>query len=361
MNDGTPQQRPWIVIVGGFLGSGKTSLIFAAARLLEQRGVRCAVILNDQSEGLVDTRQSEAQGLLSQEVTGGCFCCRFSELMSAIEDLQTFSPDVIFAEPVGSCTDISATVFGPLREYFDRYRVAPFTVLADPARALELLAEEADSDMAFLFKKQLQEADLVCMTKADLYPDAAGIFGAGIFGVETRRLSAKTGQGVQEWLDEILFGSQEAGRTTLEIGYGRYAQAEAALAWLNLSFDLEPASPLSPAMVIGPLLDRLDRALTAAAIPIVHLKVFDRAESGWLKAAICVSGEDPRVEGNLDASPAGNHELVLNLRAKGDPEVVRRIVEERLSHIKGQTRHVHLECFSPAPPKPERRVARTST
>ena len=360
MSDGAPRQRPWIVIVGGFLGSGKTSLIFAAAHLLEQRGVRCAVILNDQSEGLVDTRQSEAQGLLSQEVTGGCFCCRFSELMSAIEDLQTFSPDVIFAEPVGSCTDISATVFGPLRESFDRYRVAPFTVLADPARALELLAEDADSDMAFLFEKQLQEADLVCMTKADLYPDAAGVPAAGISGAETRRLSAMTGQGVQEWLDEILFGSQEAGRTTLEIDYGRYAQAEAALAWLNLSFDLEPAPPSSPALVIGPLMDKLDMALTAAAIPIVHLKVFDRSESGWLKAAVCANGEDPRVEGNLDASPAGRHELVLNLRAKGDPEVVRRIVEEQLSHIEGQIHEMHLECFSPAPPKPERRVPRTS-
>jgi hypothetical protein len=355
MKDGAPRQRPWIVIVGGFLGSGKTSLILAAARLLQQRGLRCAVILNDQSEDLVDSRHAEAQGLLSRKVTGGCFCCRFSRLMSAIEHLETFSPEVIFAEPVGSCTDISATVFGPLREYFDRYRVAPFTVLADPARAAALLGADADADMAFLFQQQLHEADLVCMTKADLHPDDAGIP-----GVETRRLSAKTGQGVAEWLDEILFGSREAGRTTLEIDYGRYAQAEAALAWLNLSFDLVPAAPLSPALAVGPFLERLDAALTAAAIPIVHLKVFASSPSGWLKAALCANGEEPRVEGNLDASPASRQELVVNLRAKGDPALVRSIVKEQLKKVRGRILDVRLECFSPAPPKPERRVPRTS-
>ncbi len=354
MSDDAPRPRPWIVVVGGFLGSGKTSLILAAARLLEQRGVRCAVILNDQSNDLVDAHHTTARGLHAREVTGGCFCCRFSELISVIEHLQTFRPAVIFAEPVGSCTDISATVLGPLMECFDRYRVAPFTVLVDPARAAALLAADADSDIAFLFQKQLQEADLVCMSKSDLYPDAAGIR-----GMETLRLSAKTEQGIQQWLDEILTGSREAGRTTLEIDYGRYAQAEAALAWLNLSCDLIAAIPLSPALVIGPLIDRLDMALTAAAVPIVHLKVFDRSTTGWLKGAVCNNGEEPLVEGDLDASPAGHHELVVNLRAKGDPEAVRRIVEEQLSHIEGQTHDVHLECFSPAPPKPERRLAKS--
>lgn len=363
MSDEAPPPRPWIVLVGGFLASGKTALILAAARLLEQRGVRCAVILNDQTNGLVDSHLATAEGFLAREVTGGCFCCRFSELMSLIEHLQTFRPEVIFAEPVGSCTDVSATVLGPLLECFDRYRVAPLTVLVDPARAAALLAADADADMAFLFEKQLHEADLVCITKADLYPDAAGIPGvaAGTPGVSTRQLSAKTGHGVQQWLDEILFGSQQAGRTTLEIDYARYAQAEAALAWLNLSCDLVPTVPLSPALIIGPLIDRLVIALTAAAIPIVHLKVFDRCATGWLKAAVCANGEEPRVEGDLDASPADHHELVLNLRAKGDPEVVRRIVEEQLKPIEGKVLDFHLECFSPAPPKPERRVARSKT
>ena len=352
--------RPWIVIVGGFLGSGKTSLILAAARVLEQRGLRCAVILNDQGDELVDTRHADVQGVLAREVTGGCFCCRFSNLMSAIEELRALSPDVIFAEPVGSCTDISATVFGPLREGFEEYRVAPFTVLADPGRAATLLSEDADPDLAFLFQKQLQEADLVCLSKADLYPDAAGIAGvaADNGGQATRSLSAKTEHGVQEWLDEILFGTFEAGRTTLEIDYVRYARAEASLAWLNLSFVLEPAVAISPALAVGPFLDGLDEALTAAGIAIVHLKIFDSCPTGWLKAAMCANGEEPRVEGDLDASPAGRHELLVNLRAKGEPARVRHVVEEQVLRLQGTVLDMRLGCFSPAAPKPERRVVR---
>jgi hypothetical protein len=343
--------RPWIAIVGGFLGAGKTSLILAAARQLEVRGLRCAVVLNDQGDELVDTRHATAQGMLAREVTGGCFCCKFSAMMTVIDELRSTSPDVIFAEPLGSCTDISATVLGPLKEEFDRYKVAPFTVLADPSRSTALLGGNGDADMAFLFSKQLEEADLVCMTKADLYPSAAGIA-----GVETRRISAKTGQGVMEWLDEILFGSFEAGPTTLDIDYARYAQAEASLAWLNLSLTFEPTSPLSPAMVVGSLMDRLDEALTAAGISIVHMKLLDSSPSGWLKAAVCGNGEEPSVEGNLDASASSRHELLVNLRAKGDPIEVRKIVTQELQQLKGKTLDTRLDCFSPAPPRPERRV-----
>ncbi|MGO9339705.1 MAG: GTP-binding protein [Terracidiphilus sp.] len=359
MSGEAQRQRPWIVIVGGFLGSGKTSLILAAARMLEHQGLRCAVILNDQGDELVDTRHADAQGMLAREVTGGCFCCRLSGLIEAIEELRARQIDVIFAEPVGSCTDISATVFGPLREEWESYRIAPFTVLVDPARAAAV-GEDADSDMAFLFQKQLQEADLVCLTKSDLYPDVDGIPGLakGIRSEAARWLSAKAGQGVREWLDEILLGSLEAGRTTLEIDYARYARAEAALAWLNLSFVLEPALPIAPALVVGPFLDALDEALTGAGIPIIHLKLFDGSPSGWLKAAICANREEPRVEGNLDASPAKRHELLVNLRAQGDPPQVRRVVEEQLRQMDGRMSHLRLECFSPAPPKPERRVTR---
>ena len=350
MSEDPNRRRPWIVLLGGFLGSGKTTLILAAVRLLEKRGLRCAVILNDQSNEMVDMRHAEVHGMLAREMTGGCFCCRFSELLTVIEELREALPDVIFAEPVGSCTDIVATVLGPLREEFDSYRVAPFTVLVDPARAIALRRGQADPDVKFLFQKQLEEADLVCMTKADLYPDAAGVA-----GFDTRHLSAKSGQGVAEWLNEILLGSRAVGRRTLEIDYARYAQAEAALAWLNLSFILESVSSLSPALTVGPLLERIDGALTAAGIPIVHLKLFDTSPSGWLKAGVCANGEQPSVEGSLDASPSKRHELLVNLRAKGDPGQVRKIVEDQVRQMEGRKLEMHLDCFRPAPPRPERR------
>jgi hypothetical protein len=265
---------------------------------------------------------------------------------------------VIFAEPVGSCTDIAATVFGPLRQDFEAYRLAPFTVLVDPARAATLVGEDVDPDLAFLFQKQIEEADVVCMTKADLVSAASAA--PGLVGQNTRSLSAKTGQGVEEWLDEILFQDCDAGRTTLDIDYARYAQAEASLAWLNLSFTLEPAAAIAPALAVGPFLDGLDQALTAAGLAIVHLKILDTCPTGWLKVAVCANGEEPRVEGDLDASAAGRHELLLNLRAKGEPERVRQVVEEQLQEVTGKVLDMRLDCFSPAAPRPERRIVRPS-
>jgi G3E family GTPase len=97
--------------------------------------VRAAVILNDQGGELVDTRLVEAQGVAADQVTGGCFCCRFPDLIEAIERVAAHEPEVIFAEAVGSCTDIAATTLRPLlRDYPGRYRIAPLTVVTHERR-----------------------------------------------------------------------------------------------------------------------------------------------------------------------------------------------------------------------------------
>ncbi|MGC1783620.1 MAG: GTP-binding protein [Acidobacteriaceae bacterium] len=346
-------KKPWVVIVGGFLGAGKTTLILAAAWELERRGIRSAIILNDQGEALVDTDYATRNGRITGEVTGGCFCCRLSDLLRVMEELRAQSPEVIFAEPVGSCTDISATTLHPLLEYREEYRLAPFTVLVDPERANVLLDANADPDLSFLFRKQLQEADLVCFTKSDLYPDYPAIDAQHV-----RQISARTGEGVAAWLDEILSGNLKAGKEILEIDYEQYARAEAALAWLNLQVSMEPSIPCSPAMVLGPLLDNLDKQLTAKNISIVHLKAILDSPMGFLKAAMCTNGQEPVVEGALDASPASKHDLLLNLRAVGAGAQVQEIVKQELHRFDGRLTGLHIDCFHPAAPKPERRMTK---
>ncbi len=349
--------RPIIVPLGGFLGSGKTTLILAASRVLKGRGVRVAAILNDQGNNLVDTEFVSANGIAADQVTGGCFCCRFSELIDAAERLRAWSPDVIFAEAVGSCTDISATTLQPLKLYYSQQvRLAPYTVLMDPERAHELGRSDAGSDLSFLFQTQIDEADLVCFNKVDRHSEFPNITGAPV-----RYLSALTGQGVAEWLDEVLAGEVPSGGRILDIDYERYARAEAALAWLNCSASVKLDPPLSPALLIGPLLDELRHALAAEGLRIVHLKLSDDSACGYLKASIVSSGEEPLVHGMLDASPAELHQLLLNVRAEGDPATLQRIVEEKLATLPGEIEFGNMQCFSPAPPKPEHRMASVAT
>ena len=351
MRQDTTIARPWVIVVGGFLGSGKTTLLLAAARELESRGMRSALIMNDQGDLLVDTEYAALHGLEHGEVTGGCFCCKFSELVDVMGQLREHSPNVIFAEPVGSCTDISATTLRPLLEYSESYRLAPFTVLVDPERARELLRDDADPSLSFLFRNQLQEADLVCFTKADIMPEYPAIDVR-----QVRQVSSKTGQGVAAWLDELMSGSLSAGGEILTIDYEKYARAEAALAWLNLEVVVEPEQALSGAAILGPLLDKLDADFTEVGIKIVHLKAIIHSHEGYLKAAICANGQRPIVDGALGASPASRHHLLLNLRALGTATHVRAIVEEKVCKIGGLLTGLRVSCFHPVPPKLERRI-----
>ena len=344
--------RPTIVTIGGFLGAGKTSLLVAAARLLHGRGVKAAALLNDQGDELVDTRFVEANEIQTGQVAGGCFCCRLSDLVHAAEELRAHMPEIIFAEAVGSCTDISATVLQPLKlEHAARFRVAPYTVLVDPERAKRWMDPSLDPELAFLFYKQIEEADLVCFSKTDRYKEFPSLPGCS-----PRFLSSQTGDGVEAWLDDVLGGRFRPGGKILEIDYERYARAEAALAWLNCSATLKPEPLASPASVVGSLIDGLSAVLTQEGFNIAHLKVMDESPSGWVKASIVRNGGEPSVQGNLDASPAAVHKLLLNARAAGSPDDLRRAVETQLAAIPGIVKIRSLECFSPSPPRPEKRV-----
>lgn len=339
--------RTILVTVGGFLGAGKTSLILAAARMLAGRGISCAAIFNDQAGALVDAALAREHGLRAGQVTGGCFCCRFSDLAEAAARMLAHKPEVIFAEPVGSCTDIAATVLQPLHQQLgSRLHIAPFTVLIDPAQA----AVHDDPDLRYLFHKQIEEADLVCSSKSDLGSECP--FAA-------LRISARTGEGLSEWLQEVLAGTTAGGSRLLDIDYQRYAQAEAALAWLNVDGVFHAKPQRSPAMVAGPLLDALDASFTAQSIAVTHCKLLARAATGYVKAAICAKGREPDAEGDLCASPAARHELLLNVRALGDPALLRAIVEQALAAMPGRWEAVHIDCFRPSPPQPTFRVTAT--
>src|SRR5438105_5679958 len=158
-------------MIGGFLGAGKTTTVARLARHYMNRGQRVGLVTNDQAQDLVDTNSLRAQGFPVEEVAGACFCCRFDDLVGKVGQLQTDErPDVILAEPVGSCTDLVATVVQPLRDlYGERFEVTPYPVLFKPSHGLRILRNQSgfSPKAAYIFRKQLEEADAIVINRVD--------------------------------------------------------------------------------------------------------------------------------------------------------------------------------------------------
>jgi Ni2+-binding GTPase involved in maturation of urease and hydrogenase len=357
-------------MVGGFLGAGKTTALLRAAESLTARGLRVGLITNDQSGGLVDTALARSRDLPVEEIAGGCFCCRFTSLIEAAARLERDArPDVFLAEPVGSCTDLKATVSHPLRQmYGDQYAVAPLSVLIDPIRASRVLGVEAGQTFSpkvlYVYQKQLEEAELLVINKVDLlhraplgrlrtalerlYPSAVVL-----------ELSARTGLGMESWLEQVLCG--EATGASLDIDYDEYADGEALLGWLNCTMRLAGGEVDGDELLEG-LAGRIRSDLAADGIEIAHLKATLTPAVGPGIGVVNVARTEapPEVAFRLDASlDAG--ELTLNLRAETDPArldaTVRRAVAEE-ARARGVSLLVqHLERFRPARPVPTYRVA----
>src|SRR6476619_6726046 len=164
-------------MIGGVLGAGKTTAVAALAQHLTARGQRVGLITNDQGSELVDTAMLRARGFSTEEIPGGCFCCRFNSLVDAAERLTANTrPEIFIAEPVGSCTDLAATVTYPLRRmYQDNFTVAPISVLVDPIRAQRVFGLQNGGNFSekvlYIYRKQIEEADIVIISKSDLVDD----------------------------------------------------------------------------------------------------------------------------------------------------------------------------------------------
>ncbi len=358
-----------LIFAGGFLGSGKTTALGALAKRLIRKGLRIGIITNDQSGNLADTlivrQMLEELDVPVEEVVKGCFCCKFDELIDQMEKILAHDPDILMGEPVGSCTDFVAAVAHPIKiHYRDAFIFAPFTTMVDPERIRELLLKETEStfpeEVAYLFHKQLEEADLIVLNKTDRIDTAEQVrlmkaLKKEFPGKEVLPVSAIKETGMMDWLDLLLSNRPGAETVLGQIDYDRYATAEAVLGWLNAAVKLTSKQTANPEKILTELVLSLRGIFRDRKAGIGHVKcaLTTGGKSMWIN----LTGLDaePVVSGKkLDDINSGT--LLVNARVKLEPEDLESVVRETLEGI--SRRHlIHLEvsdlqCFSPAYPAP---------
>jgi G3E family GTPase len=343
--------QPRLILVGGFLGAGKTTLLLAAAQRLAARGQRVGLVMNDQGDQLVDTALAQDQAIPVVEVAGGCFCCRFPDLTTALQRLRTsVNPDVILAEPVGSCTDLLATVVRPLLAYHpEEFIIAPLTVLVDPTRRLA----------------GYTEAEILLLSKCDLLPEAE--LSERLHTLTTTyaptpvfAASAQTGAGVEAWLTHVLTQTSSATHE-LAIDYGRYAEAEAQLGWLNARGTVESNVPFQPHNWLTHFLRLLDSAFAGQRAAIAHLKLHATTNAGSAKASLTETGAPLQWDSPPSTEPVMRLDFLLNARVHTTPTMLERTVRQSFAEMTPSPEFRYefrdFACFSPAPPTPTHRLA----
>jgi hypothetical protein len=251
------------------------------------------------------------------------------------------------------------------------FRLAPLSVLVDPARAEQVLGlregRKFSEKVLYIWRKQVEESDLIVVAKDDLMDDARRgqlreALAREFPGKPIMAVSARTGAGLTEWFDWLETSEARLG-DAMTVDYDTYADGEALLGWLNATADIATTDELDSGALLETLAKQMQREL--AASEIAHLKMTFSPDDGLggEVAALSLVRSDivPELSLRLE-DPVRNGQLIVNCRAEADPAELRRALEAGLAALPGlfnglTSTLVHAEQFRPGRPQPTHRLA----
>lgn len=149
-----------VLVIGGYLGAGKTTLI---NQILHNATQRIAVVVNDFGSVNIDAALIAEKHDDTIELTNGCICCAVGESLAdvlfAISDRPTL-PELVIIEASGVANPASVAAFAHIEGFHHLGNV----VLVDALHAEETAR---DALVGKTFRTQVQSADLLALTKAD--------------------------------------------------------------------------------------------------------------------------------------------------------------------------------------------------
>ncbi len=320
-----------LILTGGFLGSGKTTAINNACAQLIKENRKVAVITNDQGEQQVDSAYINSCGIPLREVANSCFCCNYTLLDNHIQTLfEEEQPELIFAESVGSCTDLVSTVAKPFAQYRPNYDVV-ISVFADASLLLRLLEGKLSfikESIRYIFKKQLEEADVLVLNKVDLITQEEQAFIDSIIyneypGKIILHQNSLREADIKKWLHTMMQFKTTGSRKSLDIDYDLYGEGEAHLAWLDKKISIH--SYHHNAIQIAERIARdIHAAILQHQLTIGHLKYFMESRKWQKKLSATMTNND--FNSLTTEEPSDYCNMLINARVQTEPSLLRELV-----------------------------------
>jgi G3E family GTPase len=284
------------MIIGGFLGSGKTTTIRKLVEYLGKQGQKTAIIVNEIGEIGIDGDMISESGVETREITSGCVCCTLRISMEhTIKSLMSdYRPDTIIIEPTGIA--FPGQIKGNIEKMdLPGLSFAPVVNLVDASR-LSTDPEELQNFM----RNQIEEAEILGINKLDLVKQER-LLEICVFlrklnpKARMFHFSAREGGGAFGTLLEMLGESSRAKsaperRNSIDIsGVSAYSS----------EFELtSPELPLETAVsVSGRILEEIrNRARELNPEFIGHIKLSFTQQGTLVKGSVTSAREKPEIE-----------------------------------------------------------------
>ncbi|NMB55700.1 MAG: hypothetical protein GYA15_13475 [Leptolinea sp.] len=357
-------------LVGGFLGSGKSTAIAMACKALAERKITAGVVTNDLGRYLVDTAFFDAQKIPAVQVTGGCLCSQYDDLLIKLDRLKrAVQPEVIFIETVGCSADLVAAVIKPLLEVRGPHDGnITFSVFAD-TRLLSLWASGESvpfsNKVMYLYGRQMEEAGLIVLNKRDLVSpgrarqaleDARSRFPAKQIALQNSLDPLQ----IDIWLDELdALSRRSTPLNSLQLEYNHYAEGRSALGWLDVNLDFTSQSISNHRPMVIDWITALEREFRQRNIGLGHLKMMVKAGKTDARVSL-TTGDAAGWRAQVPDLRCREMHALVNIRAEADPTLLRELVQQTAQSAAGraesQVEEKETEVFRPDYPKPKRRV-----
>ena len=154
-----------VIVVGGFLGSGKTTTIINMGKYLAEKGKKVAIIVNEIGDVGIDGDVIKRFGFDTKEITSGCICCSLKVGLRTTVTLlaKEYKPDILMIEPTGIAFPHLIRNEIELMNLGEQVKIVPLVTLIDGSRFKHLMKEVKDFAM-----RQIIDAEILVINKVDL-------------------------------------------------------------------------------------------------------------------------------------------------------------------------------------------------